>query len=182
MQKTSHPSSQRLNWCPKIVNVAMSCDTRRPFNVANRFSAIKEAFGPLNIMIAKVGTPHLGDLNANSNNDMWWADATTNFRSPIHPHTRPFAIQHFLSRTPSVHFSVDHGIVSLEFAQQMDRQLRGFLTTRYPTMETFSLDPRSIYRGEEQDVHMTIRDVQRLFATEYETRVAVGPTRMEDLV
>jgi hypothetical protein len=105
----------------------------------------------LDVAIANVGTAHLDYLDATDDNDLWWADVMTNFRSThltAHQYLRTFGPSPtgtFISITSGVNFCVDPGVSSHEFAQQMDHRLLEFLAFEYPMMKAFSLDSGPIH-------------------------------------
>ncbi|EMD85216.1 hypothetical protein COCC4DRAFT_208126 [Bipolaris maydis ATCC 48331] len=131
---------------PNIPIVAMTCDTASSFDINDFFSATKESFGKLDVAIANVGTAHLENLDAINDNDLWWADVMTNFRSThltAHQYLRTFGPSPtgtFISITSGANFYVGPGVSSHEFAQQIDCRLLDFLTFEYPMMKAFSLD------------------------------------------
>ncbi|EUC41899.1 hypothetical protein COCMIDRAFT_104918 [Bipolaris oryzae ATCC 44560] len=126
--------------------VAMACDTTSPFDVNSLFSTTKEIFGRLDVAVANVGITHLENLGAIDDNDLWWADVMTNFRTThltAHQYLRTFGPSPtgtFISVTSGANFCVGPGVSSHEFSQQIDRRLLEFLAFEYPMMKTFSLD------------------------------------------
>lgn len=144
---------------PAIPLVAMICDTTNSFDVTKLFSAIRDVFGRLDVLITNVGTSHLGNLDETDDNDMWWTDVTTNFRTThltAHQYIRTFGPSPpgtFISITSGADSCVEPGVSSHEFAQQIDCRLRAFLTTEYPTMKAFSLDPGPIPMGRGRRAH-----------------------------
>lgn len=140
---------RRIN--SNIAIVPMTCDTTSSFEINDLFTATKDVFGRLDVVIANVGTTHLEDLDATDDNDLWWADVMTNFRSThltAHQYLRTFGPSPtgtFISITSGVNFCVGPGVSSHEFAQQIDRRLLDFLASEYPMMKAFSLDAGPIH-------------------------------------
>jgi hypothetical protein len=133
--------------------VALPCDTTRSSDVIRLFSVSKEVFGRLDVVVANVGTKHLENLDAKDDNDVWWIDATTNFRSThltAHEYIRTFGpapTGTFISIPSGADFVVGCGISSREFAHLIDYRLCEFLTLEYPAMRCFSLDGGATQAG-----------------------------------
>ena len=139
--------------------VAMTCDTTSSFDVNNFFSATKDILGRLDVAIANVGTTHLDYLDITDDNDLWWADVMTNFRSThltAHQYLRTFGpspIGTFISITSGANFCVGAGVSSHEFAQQIDHRLLEFLAFEYPMMKAFSLNSVPIHVRRTRLIH-----------------------------
>jgi NAD(P)-dependent dehydrogenase (short-subunit alcohol dehydrogenase family) len=139
---------RRLNPAGKVF--ATACDTTRSADVTKLFLAIREQFGKLDIVIANVGTAHSSTIGETDDNDEWWADMTTNFRSthlPAHQYIRTFGpapTGTFISITSGTDTVVSSGLSSHQIAKDADRRLIEFLNTEYPDMKAFSLDVGSI--------------------------------------
>jgi NAD(P)-dependent dehydrogenase (short-subunit alcohol dehydrogenase family) len=142
---------KRLNHTVQVL--AMACDTTRSANVTNLFLAIKEQFGKLDIVIANFGTVHLGRISGTDDNDEWWADMTTNFRSthlPVHQYIRTFGpapTGTVISITSPADIVMTPNFSSYGIAKQTDRRLIEFLDTEYPEIKAFSLDPGILMTG-----------------------------------
>ncbi|KAH6852853.1 hypothetical protein BKA58DRAFT_60766 [Alternaria rosae] len=147
---------KRLN--PTVQVLAMACDTTKSAEVARLFDAIREDFGQLDVVIANVGTAHLSRIDETDDNDEWWADMTTNFRSthlPAHQYIRTFGpapTGTFISITSGAGTVVTPGLSSYGIAKQTDRRLIEFLTTEYPDMKAFSLDPGVVRTNKTSDM------------------------------
>lgn len=139
---------KRLNSAGKVF--ATACDTTRSADVTKLFLAIREQFGKLDIVIANVGTAHSSTIGDTDDNDEWWADMTTNFRSthlPAHQYIRTFGpapTGTFISIKSGTDTVVSSGLSSHQIAKDADRRLVEFLDTEYPEMKAFSLDVGSI--------------------------------------
>ena len=139
---------RRLNPAGKVF--ATACDTTRSADVTKLFLTIREQFGKLDIVIANVGTAHSSTIGETNDNDEWWADMTTNFRSthlPAHQYIRTFGLAPtgtFISITSGTDTVVSSGLSSHQIAKDADRRLIEFLNTEYPEMKAFSLDVGSI--------------------------------------
>ncbi|KAI4953457.1 hypothetical protein J4E91_002304 [Alternaria rosae] len=147
---------KRLN--PTVQVLAMACDTTKSAEVARLFDAIREDFGQLDVVIANVGTAHLSRIDETDDNDEWWADMTTNFRSthlPAHQYIRTFGpapTGTFISITSGVGTVVTPGLSSYGIAKQTDRRLIEFLNTEYTDMKAFSLDPGVVMTDKTSDM------------------------------
>jgi len=136
---------KRLN--PTAQVLAMACDTTKSAEVARLFDSIREKFGQLDVVVANVGTAHLSRIDETDDNDEWWADMTTNFRSthlPAHQYIRTFGpapTGTFISITSGAGTVVTPGLSSYGIEKQTDRRLIEFLNVEYPDMKAFSLDP-----------------------------------------
>ena len=138
-------SLRAINPTCKILTIA--CDTTRSSSVARLFSATKDTFGTLDIVIANVGTAHLdvkGEDRDRDENDEWWDDMTTNFRSthlPAHQYIRSFGAEGmgtFISIT-SGRKRVSGPEVAWDLVKEMDRRLVEFLDGEYPGLNAFSI-------------------------------------------
>jgi len=133
---------------PGVQVLAMVCDTTSLYEVARLFSNVKDNFERLDVIIANVGTAHLESTDEADDNDMWWTDTTTNFRSthlPAHQYIRtygPSPTGTFISIPSGAQTVVGPGVSSYQFAKQIDRRLIEFLVFEYPEMKAFSLDAR----------------------------------------
>jgi NAD(P)-dependent dehydrogenase (short-subunit alcohol dehydrogenase family) len=132
---------------PTLQVLAMACDTTRSSDVTRLFLAVREHFDQLDVVIANVGTAHLNRMDETDDNDEWWTDMTTNFRSthlPVHQYIRTFGpapAGTFISITSGAGTVVTPGLSSYGVAKQTDRRLIEFLNVEYPEMKAFSLDP-----------------------------------------
>jgi NAD(P)-dependent dehydrogenase (short-subunit alcohol dehydrogenase family) len=123
----------------------MTCDTTKSSDVTAFFSAAMGKFGRVDVVVAIVGTSHLGIIGEGEE-DGWWEDMTSNLRSThlvAHHFARildPSCSGTFISVTSGANTVVVPSLSSYGIAKQATRRLIETLSAEYPRLKVFELN------------------------------------------
>jgi NAD(P)-dependent dehydrogenase (short-subunit alcohol dehydrogenase family) len=130
---------------PSVDVLVRATDTTKPSEVEAFFTATKEKFGKLDVVIANVGVADepapIGTLEA----DTWWDSVTANVRSShlaAHYFIKLFGpTGTFITMTSGAAALVIPGLSAYGISKQACIRLAEFLDAEYPELRVFSMDP-----------------------------------------
>jgi NADP-dependent 3-hydroxy acid dehydrogenase YdfG len=132
---------------PSTEVVAQACDTTKAAEVEAFFSATKEKFGKLDVVVANVGVAsHHSPIGVQDPAE-WWNSIATNVRSAhlaAHYFINTFGPSPtgtFIIMTSGAAALVVPGLSSYGISKQACIRLADFLHAEYPELKVFSMDP-----------------------------------------
>jgi NADP-dependent 3-hydroxy acid dehydrogenase YdfG len=132
---------------PSAAVVAQTCDTTMPSEVEAFFSAVKDRFGKLDVVIANVGVAGKPSSIGTKDVNEWWNSVTTNIRSAhlvAHYFIQTFGTSPtgtFIIMTSGAAALVVPGLSDYGISKQACIRLAEFLDAEYSSLKVFSMDP-----------------------------------------